>query len=88
MTTQQTAAETVIASHAATYQMDSVRTSHSQITIIKRPNRRTGRPTYVVEIVRGGYISTWDIKDTEAAARRSATRAWVRASGKEEMICA
>ena len=64
----------------------TARVDGSVITIVERTHRLTGKPIFVVEEAAMGYLSTWDIKDTEAAARESANRLWTRRAGRETMI--
>lgn len=56
------------------------------IYIEQRTNRRTGRPIFVVEYSQMGYLHTWDMQNTEKAARESANRLWLRLKGRETMI--
>jgi hypothetical protein len=58
----------------------------STITIVERTHRLTGQAIFVVEEAAMGYLSTWDIKDSELEARESASRLWTRRAGKETMI--
>lgn len=58
----------------------------STIAITERRDRRNGRPIFVVEEASMGYLSTWDICNTERAARDSANRLWTRRAGRETMI--
>lgn len=70
----------IIAEHAA---------GKSLIFITRQANFAKGGECYVVNIshVRGHYI-TWSADATEAAARKSANRAWARFAGRETMISA
>jgi hypothetical protein len=80
MTTNATAeGHEIIAEHAA---------GTSQIFIARSSRRRTGAPLFIVNIAHTpkAYI-TWSQHDTEALARESANRAWLRFSGRETMIC-
>lgn len=61
----------------------------SAVFITRQRNQRTGRNLYVVSIAHTpSHYITWSTHATEAKARASANRAWLRHSGRETMICA
>ncbi len=64
----------------------TAKVENDTINIVEKRDRRNGRPIFVVERESMGYLSTWDIKTTEAAARESANKLWLRIKGRETMI--
>lgn len=59
----------------------------SAIFITRQRNQRTGRALFVVNIAHiPSHYVTWSTHGTEAEARKSANRAWLRYSGRETMI--
>lgn len=64
----------------------TAKVDNDTITIEQRKHRRTGRPIFVVEYSQMGYLNTWDIQNSEKAARESANRLWLRLKGRETMI--